>query len=80
MKNRFYVDKRIGCVAVRDRTMTEECPTPGLHCDTVGVIAYWHGVRDEHTRTRDWTICDTDIESAYRTCKLLNELNERVPE
>lgn len=42
MEERYYVDERVGCIAVRDRTLDNE--EPGLHSDTTGVVKYWHGV------------------------------------
>lgn len=42
MSERYFVDERSGCIAVRDRESTD--PTyPGLHSDTTGVVGYWHG-------------------------------------
>lgn len=39
---RYFVDERSGCIAVRDRENTDP-DYPGLHSDTTGVVAYWHG-------------------------------------
>ena len=47
-KERYYVDERICCIAVRDRTLDSE-HEPGLHSYTTGVIQYWHGTQKEPT-------------------------------
>ena len=40
--DRFFIDIRGGCIAVRDRTLTDP-EYPGLHADTPGVVWYEHG-------------------------------------
>ncbi len=40
MSERFYVDRRVGCIAVRDRTKIDP-EYPGLHPDTEGVVRFW---------------------------------------
>lgn len=74
--DRFYVDKRVGCVAVRDRNATEEYPTPGLHQDTIGVVAYWSGKRDE--KTKEWTVDPDQAFMAEKLCVLLNEQDKKI--
>jgi hypothetical protein len=37
---RYFVDERIGCIAVRDRAKTDP-EYPGLHPDTEGVVKFW---------------------------------------
>lgn len=41
-KNRYFVDERTGCIAVRDHKNTDP-EYPGLHPDTPGVVKYWSG-------------------------------------
>lgn len=74
--DRFYVDKRVGCVAVRDRNVTEEYPTPGLHFDTIGVVAYWHGKWDE--KKREWNTDLDQVFMAEKLCTLLNEQEKKI--
>lgn len=40
MPNRYFVDERIGCVAIRDRTLTDP-EYHGLHPYTDGVVKFW---------------------------------------
>ena len=51
--NRYFVDERAGCVAVRDRDETEP-DYPGLHCDTKGVVFYRHGRQVEKRWLHRW--------------------------
>ena len=41
---RYYIDHRVGCIAVIDRTLADPENNPGLHEDTPGVLWYKHGV------------------------------------
>lgn len=74
--DRFYVDKRVGCVAVRDRKFIETNPTPGLHFDTLGVVAYWGGARDKNTN--DWSVDSNYVVMALSLCELLNEQDKQI--
>jgi hypothetical protein len=40
--SRYFVDERAGCIAVRDRTLTDP-EYQGLHSETPGVVKYWNG-------------------------------------
>ena len=42
MTERFFVDERVGCVAVRDRFRTDSSDQ-GLSFDTRGVVKFWGG-------------------------------------
>lgn len=66
-KGRYFVDLRVGCVAVRDREKTDPM-YQGLHSDTEGVVWYRHG-RDG---VGGWTVDDLDIAAAYLECGRLN--------
>lgn len=51
--SRFFIDERVGCIAVRDRKHPEYNPDyPGLHNDTADVIFYAHGSRTDE----GWTV------------------------
>jgi len=43
IEDRYYVDDRTGCVAIRDRTVSTD--TNGLHDDTPGVV--WFRMKKE---------------------------------
>lgn len=48
VSSRFFIDERVGCIAVRDRLHPEHHPDyPGLHNDTADVIFYAHGSRND---------------------------------
>jgi hypothetical protein len=70
---RFYVDERVGCIAVRDRTKDEKWFS-GLSRDTEGVRGYWTGVRqeDEKGNFKQWYVLDSQRKEAAALCDLLN--------
>ena len=79
--NRYFVDERAGCIAVRDREQTDP-EYPGLHPDTTGVVRYWHGTPQNDTcptcgqrRPAGWEIADADRQSAVALCAELNQAN-----
>lgn len=66
--DRYFIDKRVGCIAVRDRHFTD--PTyQGLHEDTEGVVKYWHG----HEIMGEWSVPIEYEEEAMFLCKELND-------
>jgi len=68
---RFFVDKRPGCIAVRDRLHPDFDPSyQGLHFDTVDVIYYSHGVKAQD----GWVMADRDVKKAHSVCDHLNSL------
>lgn len=83
-EQRYFVDLRGGCVAVRDRLLTDP-EYNGLHADTVGVVQYWHGVQNiercpkccgaGHIGT-GWEVRDDDAVEAHRLCDKLNAESE----
>ena len=79
MRDRYFVDERGGCIAVRDRDKTDP-DYNGLHPDTAGVVRYWDGQRVEdkcptcgHDRSFGWSILDGDREAARALCRELNK-------
>lgn len=81
---RFFVDERGGCVAVRDRTETDP-KYPGLHPDTRGVVDYWSGVRSTdtcptcgHKKSDGWTVSQESLGAAHKLCARLNEEGQRL--
>jgi len=68
-KERYFVDIRVGCVAIRDKENTDP-DYPGLHSDTKGVIFYKSGKFE-----KEWNVESKDIEEAYGICSKLNEEN-----
>jgi len=79
MENRYYVDERVGCTAVRDRTLTDPA-YPGLHVDTKGVVRFWQGVFDKgapceacgHQGTGHWVVPEGMRVEAQELCDSLN--------
>lgn len=73
-KHRFFVDERLGCIAVRDRQHPKYSKDyPGLHFDTVDVICYIHGTRNEKN---DWVISDRDRLLCQQRADYLNSIFE----
>lgn len=77
---RFFVDQRVGIIAVRDRTKTDP-DYQGLHRDTEGVVWSASGeLRDgpqcptcKRSHGKEWFLPDAVIEEASRRCKELNQ-------
>jgi hypothetical protein len=75
--NRYFVDERGGCIAVRDRTLTDP-EYQGLHEDTTGVMWFEMGERVEgrcptcgHDRGKGWNISDAQREYAAKVATQL---------
>jgi len=87
MSERYYIDERVGCVAVRDRLLDGPDSSGHLDSDTDGVVQYWHGVRMdggtcEHCKRpfeKVWGISPEDLESAKLLCIQLNSLKQTEP-
>lgn len=48
VNSRFFIDERVGCIAVRDKKHPSYDPDyQGLHNDTADVIFYAHGNKNE---------------------------------
>ena len=78
--DRYFVDERTGCIAVRDRNNTDP-KYQGLHSDTTGVVKYWHGVPQSaicptcgNRRPAGWEIADADRQAATNLCAELNAI------
>lgn len=63
---RYFVDKRAGCVAVRDRTQT--FVDPGLPPDAPGIIKFWDGKLIKGI----WRVDNADLLEAKALCEDLN--------
>lgn len=75
---RYFVDERTGCIAVRDRTLTDSGYS-GLWPDTEGVVFFAGGIRNIvecpmcHNRgDGGWMIRDESRAEANRICSELN--------
>jgi len=67
--DRYFVDQRVGCIAVRDRFNTNP-DYQGLHRDTKGVVRYWGGA---YNPNKYWAVSRIDIKAAHALCDSLNE-------
>lgn len=74
-RSRFFVDERVGCVAVRDRLLTDP-DYLGLHHDIEGVVLFLMGTRDAGD-TR-WRVHPNLVEEASRVAKTLNGFDALV--
>jgi len=71
-ENRFFVDIRGGCGAVRDSWHESfDKDYPGLHSDTPDVIDYKHGFTDNGV----WKMNDDDVDFLNKLCDNLNKNN-----
>lgn len=75
-ERRYFVDKRVGCIAVRDRLQTDP-DYPGLHSDTRGVVRYWPGQR-RRGKNGGWRIGLAARWNAWLLCFRLNRIEERT--
>lgn len=64
MKDRYFVDVRVGCAAIRDRQHPGYDESyPGLHWNTPDVIAYKHGMS---------VVSEEDVKELEDLCDKLN--------
>jgi len=76
--DRYFVDERGGCIAVRDSNHTDP-DYQGLHSDTTGVVRYWDGVQTSvicrecgHKKSTSWNIAEHVRKEAQDACDELN--------
>ena len=81
MRRRYYIDERVGCLAVRDSSVHNEYE-PGLDSNAPGVIRYWHGepkvkICSECGRRQSdgWYIPPEYRQEAQALCDELNAAN-----
>jgi hypothetical protein len=73
--DRYFLDIRVGCAAVRDRAHLNYDETyPGLHQDTPDVVLYKHG---RNIKGDGWIMVDEDIEELKSLCDKLNVWPDR---
>lgn len=77
MKDKYFVDKRSGCIAVCDRDLID--PDYSLHSDTKGVVKFWMGHRHKekcptcgYERAYGWVLDPNDVCEAITLCETLN--------
>lgn len=76
MRDRYFVDIRIGCGAVMDRQHPDYDESyPGLHQDTGGVVLYKHGLNP--LDKGGWEMRQEDIEELQQLCDKLNVWPDR---
>jgi hypothetical protein len=78
---RYFVDERSGCIAVRDRQNTDP-DNNGLHSDTQGVIKYWDGESKidvcstcGNKNFHGYFVADDIKQEAYSLCDSLNNVD-----
>lgn len=69
--NRFFVDERVGCIAVRDKFRTDP-EYRGLHRDTEGVVAYRFG----YQKNNQWEIFESDRLDMVFLAEQLNNISQ----
>lgn len=71
IKIKYFVDQRVGVVAVRVKTQaTRIVPIEAKNKD---VVAVWHGHYDKINKA--WKVHYWQVEKANALCNLLNRLN-----
>lgn len=74
--DRYFLDIRSGCAAVRDRLHPEYSESyPGLHSDTPDVVFYKHGLRNNDSG--GWDMREEDIQELQDLCDKLNVWPDR---
>ena len=74
MKERYFIDIRVGCGAVRDSQHPEYDESyQGLHVDTPDVVLYKHG----KTTEIGWEMREEDIQQLQDLCDRLNVWPQR---
>lgn len=74
-ENRYYIDVRGGCVAVRDRTKINEWEN-GLHEDMECVVSFWKGFSSYNEQGFiEWNIHDWQMKKAN---DLTDKLNGKI--
>jgi hypothetical protein len=77
MTDRYFLDKRVGCAAVRDRQHPNYDETyPGLHQDTPDVVEYRHGTFYP-APVLNWLVKQEDIDYLQNLCDKLNVWPDR---
>lgn len=70
MKDRYFVDVRVGCAAIRDREHPDYDESyPGLHWDTPDVIVYKWGLNIPGS---GWSVTEEDVKELEDLCDKLN--------
>lgn len=70
-EDRFFVDERSGCIAVRDRQHPKYDPNyNGLHHDTPDIIYYAHGYTNQTSKS--WEVNNFDKIKAREVAEYLN--------
>lgn len=79
---RYFVDKRVGCISVLDRTKIDT-EHAGLSSESEGVVKYWDGYQKmktcptcDHESFNGWAVKDEYVSEAENLCKELNEKNK----
>jgi hypothetical protein len=68
-QQRYFIDLRPGCVAVRDRTsMKRTDALPGLNDESPGVVRFWQG----NIIAGRWNVPDAHLQAARKLCQQLN--------
>jgi hypothetical protein len=70
---RYRVDQRVGCIAIRDCNNTNP-DDQGLHPDTQGVVWFRSGTK---SGSMVWEISSDTVRLAELECEKLNELEQR---
>ncbi len=71
MIDRYFLDIRVGCAAVRDRQhQSYDESYPGLHSDTLDVVEYKHGLKQ--SVNGGWKMREEDINYLQDLCDKLN--------
>ena len=68
---KYYVDERVGCIAVREYFNVNYELSPGLNLDTPDVIKFWGG--NQETESGDWYVDDKDRNAVNQLCESLNK-------
>lgn len=71
VSSRFFIDRRVGCIAVRDKKHPQyDHSYQGLHNDTADVIFYAHGSKNDE----GWYVDERFVRKAQQVLEHLQSL------
>uniref|UniRef100_A0A6M3JFK6 Uncharacterized protein n=1 Tax=viral metagenome TaxID=1070528 RepID=A0A6M3JFK6_9ZZZZ len=79
MKDRYYIDERVGSIAVRDKTL-DDPDSPHLDSCAPGVVKFWQGkyvdedvcIYCKRSPGKKWIVPAEYIREAEELCESLN--------
>jgi hypothetical protein len=71
--NRYVVDERNGCIAIRDTHNENYDPNSGLHQDMPDVVKFEMGTEIKFERFHTWDLDPSILNKFYSECDKMNK-------